>query len=176
MALPRFLGQPLLLPEIGVYLRLVAQVIGDDRVTKRCSSALPDDEPRFLTKRVVLAAHEVLIDQFGGSHGLRDEGLLDSALAQPEASFGGQFLHPTVHDEASAYLYHLVKNHPWLDGNKRTAYAAMRVFLEINGYDLDLSQDAKYRLVMDVAEERADKEQVAAALRKLVQRTPADSG
>ena len=70
---------------------------------------------------MVLAIHARQIEKFGGTPGLRDEGLLDSALAQPQATFDQQWLHPTIPEQAAAYLYHLAMNHPFVDGNKRTA-------------------------------------------------------
>jgi death on curing protein len=85
--------------------------------------------PRFLKLSEILLAHEIQIARFGGMGGIRDEGLLESALAQPEATFNGELLHSTIHDQAAAYLYHIAKNHPFVDGNKRTAFAAMDVFL-----------------------------------------------
>ncbi|WP_292843596.1 type II toxin-antitoxin system death-on-curing family toxin [Nostoc sp. NMS8] len=87
----------------------------------------------------VLNIHQRQIKRFGGTSGVRDEGLLDSALAQPQATFGGEFLHPTICEQAAAYLYHLAMNHPFLDGNKRTAFAVMLTFLNLNGYALNLS-------------------------------------
>ncbi|MEH1852771.1 MAG: type II toxin-antitoxin system death-on-curing family toxin [Nostoc sp.] len=95
--------------------------------------------PKFLTISQVLDIHQRQIQRFGGTAGVRDEGLLDSALAQPQATFGGELLHPTIHEQAAAYLYHLAMNHPFLDGNKRTAFAVMLTFLNLNGYTLNLS-------------------------------------
>lgn len=95
--------------------------------------------PEFLGIEDVLNIHQVLVEQFGGISGIRDEGLLESALAQPKATFFGELLHPTIHDQAAAYLYHITKNHPFLDGNKRTAFGAMEAFLRLNGFNLDLS-------------------------------------
>lgn len=86
---------------------------------------------------------------------MRDEGLLDSALAQ--ATFGGELLHPALAEQAAAYLYHLSRNHPFIDGNKRTAFAVMDTFLEANGYCLPLSDDDAYDLVMRVAQGPVDK-------------------
>lgn len=76
----------------------------------------------------VLRIHDRQIEVFGGSTGVRDLGLLESALAQPQATFGGELLHPTLPEQAAAYLYHLAKNHPFIDGNKRTAFAVMDMF------------------------------------------------
>ena len=80
--------------------------------------------PRFLTKEYVTAIHADQINKYGGGQGLRDVGLLESALAQPRATFGGEWLHPTLFDMAAAYLFHLVENHPFLDGNKRVGAKA----------------------------------------------------
>lgn len=92
---------------------------------------------RFLALDEVRAVHADQIDRYGGSHGIRDEGLLRSALAQPEAEFDGAYLHDSISAMAAAYLFHLVKNHPFVDGNKRIGTACATVFLELNGYTLD---------------------------------------
>ncbi len=122
--------------------------------------------PRFIQLSQVLNIHNRQINKFGGTSGIRDEGLLESALAQPQATFGGQFLHPTLPEQAAAYLYHLAKNHPFVDGNKRTAFAVMDTFLRINGYRLDLSADATYQMVLDVVEDRMSKEALGEFLQK----------
>ncbi|MEG4288624.1 type II toxin-antitoxin system death-on-curing family toxin [Microcoleus sp. C2C3] len=90
--------------------------------------------PSFVSKSMVLSIHARQIERFGGTPGVRDEGLLESALAQPKATFGGQFLHPTISEQAAAYLYHIAMNHPFIDGNKRTAFAVMDTFLRLNLY------------------------------------------
>ncbi|WP_317618870.1 type II toxin-antitoxin system death-on-curing family toxin [Laspinema olomoucense] len=113
----------------------------------------------------VLDIHNRQINKFGGTSGIRDEGLLDSALAQPQATFGGQLLHPTLPEQAAAYLYHLAKNHPFVDGNKRTAFAVMDTFLRINRYRLDLSPDATYQMVLDVVGDKMSKEALSRRLR-----------
>jgi death on curing protein len=100
--------------------------------------------PNFLFLSEVLRLHEDVIASFGGSLGIRDEGLLESALAQPQATFGGEFLHATIYEQAAAYLYHLAMNHPFIDGNKRTAFAVMDTFLRLNGYQLSLTNEAAY--------------------------------
>lgn len=97
--------------------------------------------PEFLEIADILDIHEILIEQFGGMFGVREEGLLESALSQPQATFFGELLHPTIHEQAAAYLYHIAKNHPFLDGNKRRAYGAMEAFLRLNGYNLKLSDE-----------------------------------
>ncbi|MFN6482858.1 MULTISPECIES: type II toxin-antitoxin system death-on-curing family toxin [unclassified Nostoc] len=105
---------------------------------------------KFLTISQVLDIHQRQIQRFGGTSGVRDEGLLDSALAQAQATFGGELLHPTIHEQAAAYFYHLAMNHPFIDGNKRTAFAVMLTFLSLNGYTLNASQEQAYNLVIQV--------------------------
>lgn len=97
--------------------------------------ALPKP-PRFLTVEEVLSLHEAAIDEHGGSHGVRDAALLDSAVAMPKQGFAGAFAHPIPFGMAAAYAFHIGKNHPFVDGNKRTAFIAAAVFLRINGWDL----------------------------------------
>jgi death on curing protein len=120
--------------------------------------------PNFLTLAEVLAFHDHQVQRFGGSPGVRDMGLLESALAQPAASFGGELLHPTIAHQAAAYLYHIAKNHPFIDGNKRTAYATMDAFLRFNGYRLPLSDEETYDLVLSVAQGNISKEELTAKL------------
>lgn len=99
---------------------------------------------------------------------MRDEGLLESALAQPQVTFGGQFLHATIYEQATAYLYHLAMNHPFIDGNKRTAYAVMDTFLRVNGYDLTLTNEESYTLVLNVANGITNKSDLANLLQQCV--------
>lgn len=120
--------------------------------------------PNFLMLSEVLALHDDQISRFGGTPGIRDIGLLESALAQPQASFGGELLHPTIHQQAAAYLYHLVLNHPFVDGNKRTAFAVMDAFLRLNGYGLNLNNDQAYLLVLDVVQKKFDKAELSRCL------------
>ncbi|MCF2147432.1 type II toxin-antitoxin system death-on-curing family toxin [Desmonostoc muscorum LEGE 12446] len=120
--------------------------------------------PKFLTISQVLDIHQRQIQKFGGTSGVRDEGLLDSALAQPQATFGGELLHPTIGEQAAAYLYHLAMNHPFIDGNKRTAFAVMDTFITVNGYSLNLSQEQAYNLVIQVVQREISKEELSAFL------------
>jgi death on curing protein len=120
--------------------------------------------PNFLTLAEVLLLHEDQVERFGGSAGVRDLGLLESALAQPSASFGGEFLHPTIAAQAAAYLFHIAKNHPFVDGNKRTAFAVMDAFLRFNGYILPLLNEQTYELVLQVAQSDISKEELTAKL------------
>lgn len=119
----------------------------------------------FLSKAEVLAMHRMLIDLFGGAHGVRDEGLLLSALAQPEATFDGVYLHADVFDMAAAYAFHLVMNHPFLDGNKRVGATAMGGFLAVNGHRLRLDQAELYAMIIATTEGRVEKAGIAAWLR-----------
>ena len=116
--------------------------------------------PNFVSKSMVLSIHARQIEIFGGTPGVRDEGLLESALAQPQATFGGQFLHPTINEQAAAYLYHIAMNHPFIDGNKRTAFAVTDTFLRLNGCTLNLTDDRAYDLVMRVARGTMTKEEL----------------
>lgn len=120
---------------------------------------------RFLSKRVLLGIHRDQIDTFGGRPGIRDEALLDSAIEQARATFGGKLLHPTVHDQAAAYLFHIVNNHPFVDGNKRVAFAAVDIFVRLNELRLDLSDDEAYDLVIRSASSELDKHEIAEILR-----------
>lgn len=121
---------------------------------------------RFLTIQEVLYFHHAQMEQFGGSMGVRDPGLLESALAQPCASFGGEYLHRGVFEMAAAYLYHIVQNHPFVDGNKRVGLESALAFLALNGVEIDAPDDDLESLVLAVASGQADKTQAAAFLDK----------
>ncbi len=119
------------------------------------------ESPVFLTKSQVLFIHQDLVEAFGGSHGLRDEGLLDSALEMPKSGFGGVYFHKTYYEMAAAYLFHLVKNHPFIDGNKRIGLACADVFLEMNDLELTITEDQAYTFTMRVATEAIEKSEIA---------------
>jgi death-on-curing protein len=121
--------------------------------------------PVFLTLDEALALHGDQIERYGGSPGLRDLALLESAIAAPQATFGGEYLHTSMPEMAAAYLFHLVKNHPFVDGNKRVGLAAALAFLGLNGLWLEADPDALADLVIAVATGRADKAEVAVFLR-----------
>jgi death on curing protein len=118
-------------------------------------------EPLFLTLEEFLAIHEDRIRKYGGSSGLRDLGLLQSALGNVEATFGGEFLNQTLFEMAAAYLYSICRNHPFLDGNKRTALACALAFLWLNGAKIQSPEDDLYDLVIGAAEGRVSKAAVA---------------
>ena len=122
-------------------------------------------EPLFLTYDEIARLHIIQIEMYGGSHGIREQGLLDSALAMPRAGFGDAYLHEDIFEMAAAYLYHIAMNHPFIDGNKRTALAAADVFLRLNDFVLTLTPDDAYDLVIGVCEGDVTKKQLAAAIR-----------
>jgi death-on-curing protein len=125
--------------------------------------------PNFPNRDEVLLLHADQIATFGGTAGVRDQGLLDSALAQPQATFGGKLLHPTLADQAAAYFYHLSRNHPFIDGNKRTAFGVMDAFIEVNGYRLTLTDDEAYELTMQVAQGQMGKAELVGMLAKALE-------
>lgn len=112
---------------------------------------------KFLSKEIILAYHEDQITTYGGSQGIRDEGLLESALAQPQASFDGKYVHETIFEMTAAYGFHICKNHPFVDGNKRMALIAMYTFLYVNGYRLIADKKSLYAVVMDLARGKIEK-------------------
>ncbi|MBL9147092.1 MAG: type II toxin-antitoxin system death-on-curing family toxin [Phycisphaerae bacterium] len=119
----------------------------------------------YLTVHDVLAIHADQIARYGGDDGIRDAGLLDAAVAMPLASFDGVLLHADAFAAAAAYLYHLVQNHPFVDGNKRAGTAAALTFLDLNGIEIDVLDDELVELVVAVASGAATKADVAATFR-----------
>ena len=127
-------------------------------------------EPDFLTLAEVIEVHADQIQRYGGQKGVRDFGLLQSALAQPEASFAGEWLHKNLYDMAAAYAYHLSQNHPFVDGNKRTALACALVFLELHGVTVLDPQGRLKETMMQVASGKIGKAELTALFRKLHRR------
>ena len=115
----------------------------------------------FLTLDDIIESHQNQIDTYGGSHGIRDIGLLESAIAQPEASFGGQYLHADIFEMAAAYIYHLVMNHPFVDVNKRVGLEAALIFLEINNENLKASDQELVDLVLKTTVVQVGKREIA---------------
>lgn len=105
----------------------------------------------FLSIAEVLEIHQNQIMLYGGEPGLRDLGLLKSALGMPAATYGGEFLHPGIYEMAAAYLFHLVKNHPFVDGNKRVGAVSCLAFLAFNGYSFTATADDFSEMVLAVA-------------------------
>lgn len=121
----------------------------------------------FLTLAEAVEIHRDVISRYGGPIGVRDYGLLEAALAAPRATFDGKFLHPGVYEMAAAYLYHVCKDHPFVDGNKRTALACALVFLDINGIVIEDPGDVLSDLTTQVASGQADKTRVADEFQRL---------
>jgi death-on-curing protein len=119
---------------------------------------------QFLDLDDVLMIHADQIDRYGGSAALRDQGLLESAIAMPNASFFGQRVHADLFVIAAAYLYHIVMNHPFVDGNKRTGTVCALAFLEINGIEVTSDNPTLAEFVLQVAQSRKNKEQIATFL------------
>ena len=111
----------------------------------------------FIEVADVLLIHANQIGLYGGEHGVRDMGILESALAQPRAAFGGEFLHADMFEMAAACMFHIVQNHPFVDGNKRAGLAAALLFLRINDIDIEASEESLYELTIDVATGNAGK-------------------
>jgi len=127
--------------------------------------------PYFLALETVLKIHGESLARFGGLDGIRDQGLLESAIAAPQATFGGVFLHEDLFAMAAAYLFSIVKNHAFLDGNKRTGLGCALAFLDVNGITLEDPTPLLYDATMGVAEGKLDKDGLAMLLRQLARKT-----
>ena len=115
----------------------------------------------FLTIDDVMELHAGQIAAYGGSDGLRSLDLLQSAIAQPQAMFSGVFLHTDIFQMAAAYLFHLVQNHPFIDGNKRIGLEAGLVFLQMNGYSIETEDVFLVELILGVAQGKIEKPEIA---------------
>lgn len=121
-----------------------------------------------LTVEIVKEIHAEAIAEFGGSQGIRDSALLESAVAAPQASFGGKSPYSDLVETAAAYLYFLCRNHPFIDGNKRMALGACLVFLRLNGVEPSPDGPEWETLTLDVAASRLDRVETTERLRALV--------
>ena len=126
------------------------------------------DDCVHLTVEIVLEIHSQALKNFGGSPGIRDEGLLASAVFAPQSTFGGKSPFADIIEVAAAYLFYLCGNHPFVDGNKRTAMAAAIVFLRLNGIETKPDSANWEKLVLNVAAGRIDRAVATARLRKLI--------
>lgn len=115
---------------------------------------------RYLTLKRVLYLHRLVIEQSGGSHGLRDRGAMESAVAQPRMTFDQIDLYPTLAAKAAASGYSLIQNHPFLDGNKRVGHAAMETMLGLNGYEISAAIDEQEQVVLEVASGQSSREEL----------------
>jgi death-on-curing protein len=116
-------------------------------------------ETEFVSWDDVLELHEEIINEIGGTHGVKDENLLDSALAQPQMTFGGEDFYPTIAEKAAALAFSLIQNHPFNDGNKRIGHGAMVLFLDINGYKFVDAVDEQERVILSVASGNMEREE-----------------
>jgi death on curing protein len=124
-------------------------------------------QPEFLTLAEVIEIHKNQIDNYGGQSGIRDLSLLSSAIAVPQATFDGKFLHEDLFDMASAYAYHICQNHPFVDGNKRVALVSALIFLDFNGIEINDPHNVLYNSMMGIASGKMSKHDFADILRKL---------
>ena len=115
---------------------------------------------KFIPKDIILFFHEQLVKIYGGSSGIRDENLLDSALEQPKATYQGKYLHDSLLKMAAAYGYHFCNNHPFIDGNKRIAFVAMDSFLQKNDLEITASEKEAYKMMIKVASGQLSKKEL----------------
>lgn len=120
----------------------------------------------FLSVEDVIDYHTDIINEFGGSHGIRDMGLLISAVEIPKATMFGEDLHPTIFEKAAAYMFHIICNHPFIDGNKRSGTVASFTFLVSNNITLKYDPDELENLVIQVADGKVKKEEIALFFQK----------
>lgn len=126
-------------------------------------------DPEFLSLDDVLQLHARSLELFGGGAGIRNRMLLESAIAAPQASFGGQYAHDGLFQMAAAYAFHIAQNQPFVDGNKRAGLGAALVFLKLNGIDIDDPRGELYEAMIAIAERRLDKMGLAALFEHLTQ-------
>lgn len=124
------------------------------------------EDPEFLTLDEVLELHEDEIAHYGGDPGIRDPGLIEAAVAMPQQSFDGQFLHETLFEMAAAYAFHLAESQAFVDGNKRTGLAAAYAFLALNGYRLVETSDRLYLAMLAIGRHELDKAGLAEVFRE----------
>jgi len=113
---------------------------------------------RYLTLVEILDIHHQVAQRSGGAEGIRDLGSLESAIAQPRMTFGGEDLYPTIIDKAAALGFSIVMNHPFVDGNKRTGHAAMEIFLVLNGLEINASTDEQEAIILALASGELDRD------------------
>lgn len=121
---------------------------------------------KYLYPKQILYLYQQIIQISGGAVSLRDQGLLESAVYRPQASFGGEALYPELFTKAAALGHSLILNHPFVDGNKRVGFEAMRLMLRINGYDLRTASEAKFEFVIRIATGKLSLQEIAGWLKK----------
>lgn len=122
---------------------------------------------RYLSYEEILYIHKNQIEEYGGSYGIRDKNLLESAIAQPLSGFDNQEFHIGLIQKAAAYLFYLCKNHGFIDGNKRVALASALIFLDLNGVEIEDREDSLYELTIGVADGSVSIESIVKILEKL---------
>jgi death-on-curing protein len=121
---------------------------------------------KFIPEELVLTIHADLLQRYGGQPGLRDRGLLESALSQPRMTFSRKEVHKTVFDKAAAYGFHVCNNHPFIDGNKRVAFVLMDVFLQKNGWEIRATEEEAYSMMISLASGKLSKTQLSSWLKE----------
>ena len=120
----------------------------------------------FLTFEQILAIHDNQIELYGGSHGIRELTLFESAIMRPQTTFGGNDLYPSVFEKAAVLMHSLVMNHAFVDGNKRTGTVSALVFLEVNGYKIVANQNELMNFSLDITSKKMDTKLIAVWLKK----------
>ncbi len=128
-------------------------------------------EYHFLSLENVLELHEMQLERYGGATGIRDSGLLESAVLMPQASFGGQYVHNGIFEMAAAYAFHIAENQPFVDGNKRTALAAALVFLDWQEVEIVETDEELYKAMIDLAQKKLDKGALATLFERLAKKS-----
>jgi len=123
---------------------------------------------RYITLSEIIEIHRYVMAQSGGLTGIHNFGALESALAQPRMIFGKVELYPTVVEKASALCFSIIRNHPFVDGNKRVGHAAMEVFLVLNGYEIEATVDEQEQMIMQVASGETGREEFTEWLKKRI--------
>lgn len=121
---------------------------------------------KYLYPKQIIYLHKQIVALSGGSHGVRDKGLLESAIYRPQASFGGQDLYPDIFLKAAVLGHSMIMNHPFIDGNKRVGFESIRLFLRLNGYDIHVSVKQKFDFVMDIVTKKINEQDMALWLKK----------
>jgi death-on-curing protein len=129
---------------------------------------------RYLTLEEVLELHHLVLTQSCGATGVRDLGALESAVAQPLMSFGGQDLYPALTDKAAAMAFSIIQNHPFIDGNKRVGHAGLETFFVLNGYELVASVDEQEQVILGVAAGRTNRAEFADWVRSVARQLRPD--
>lgn len=121
---------------------------------------------KYITLEEVMAIHDHMVSEYGGSKGLRDLNLLESALFRPQSSFGGEELYPDLYSKGASLLHSLVSNHPFIDGNKRTSFVCLSRFFYLNGVEIIANDNLVYSLILSIAESKVDVTYISDWLKK----------